>query len=352
MSDTTGQQTTGQTSPQWLRKVQLILGASDGSGLAIDEQFRITFSTQQKDSASTFNSCRVRIYNLSEKTTNQVLGLNKGGVEFSSLVLNAGYQPPGQFGTVFVGSIVEFKHGHESNVNTFLDIWAQTGDFMNWLTVSQTLAGPVEQQRIIDALTAKINSVGITNDPNNLVPQTGGVLPRGKVLNGTVMPLYRGLGKQRQSNFTIINGVMTEIPATGWLIGTPIVINSANGMVGFPSATSAGVELTCLLNPKIGVGQLIKINNADINQQTVTAAGRTQFPNTALNLYAAVTNDGIYRVLSHEIEGDSRGNPYYSKLICLAVDPSAAQDSSVSLFGPVAPPSAQPPPLTGPGHPA
>ena len=42
--------------------------------------------------------------------------------------------------------------------------------------------------------------------------------------------------------------------------------------------------------------------------------------------------DGFYKVLVHEIEGDTRGEPWYSTLTCLAVDKSAAAGSQVQPY--------------------
>lgn len=342
---------TTTSTPQWLRKAQVILvGGSTAFNIA--ENFRFTFNTVQSDGI-TFNTAKVRLYNLADTTISTILGQG-GGVEYSTLIINAGYQPPGNYGTVFKGSIIQFVKGRESNINSFLDVYAADGDQLNYVVVSTTLSNPVTQQQVIDKYRQAAADAGVSSTAS-IIPQTGGILPRGKVLFGLVMPLMRGLAKQRKSAWSVQNGVLVEVPLQGYLAGDIVKINAKTGLVGVPESTQQGVTLTCLLNPNIGIGQLIQINNAAINNNgvnnainttTITASGRGNLQ-TALDLYADVTNDGLYRVLVHEFEGDTRGNPWYSHLTVISADGSGP--GSVPLMNPIAPTSAQPGPVNVPG---
>ena len=316
-----------QQHNQWLRKAEIILAGGD-TAYSLTESFRFTFNTTQRD-AQTFNTARVRIYNLSDKTVQALLG--KTGVEYTKLIVNVGYQPPGNFGTIFQGTIAQFSYGRETNVNSYLDIFAADGDILNFHVVSGTLEGPTTQQDQIAAITTQLQESGITYNGINEAQQVGGILPRGKVLFGNGMSILRQLGKQRLSTWTVINGVLTEIPLTGYLPGEVVVINSQTGLIGTPETTQQGLTLTCLLNPRIFVGQRIKLNNKEINQTIVK--DRTADLSTALNLFASESADGIYRVCVHEFEGDTRGNSWYSHIVALSIDPSAPPNNSVSLYG-------------------
>ena len=50
-----------------------------------------------------------------------------------------------------------------------------------------------------------------------------------------------------------------------------------------------------------------------------------------LQFFASTTNDGFYRTLVVSHVGDSRGTEWYTKLVCLNLDPSAAPGKSVPL---------------------
>jgi hypothetical protein len=105
-------------------------------------------------------------------------------------------------------------------------------------------------------------------------------------------------------------------------------MNARTGMIGYPRATNQGILVTCLLNPAIKVAGLIRINNKDINQ-TNAPGGSTAifgFPTPkSKDFIAFATADGIYRVIVREHEGDSRGEPWYTNLTCLAVDATTAK---------------------------
>lgn len=315
--------------PQWLRKVEVIL-AGGSTAFNLTEEFRITFNVVVTDTV-TFNTVRIRIYNLSDNTVATILGAK--GVEFTKVVLNAGYQPPGSFGGIFEGTITQFGHGRENNVSSYLDVFASDGDVLNYAVINQTLAGPTTQADQIGAIGKAVTPFGIVTGASEL-QQSGGVLPRGKVMFGQVTNVVRGFGKSRNSTWSVQNGTLKEIPLTGYLDGEIVIINSQTGLVGTPETTQQGITLTCLLNPKIFVGNRIQLNNREINQTIITnrvAAG----PNgqAALGQFASESADGIYRVCANEFDGDTRGNPWYSHLTVIAVDPSAAPAASVSLYG-------------------
>ena len=63
---------------------------------------------------------------------------------------------------------------------------------------------------------------------------------------------------------------MTLVPVTGYLPGQAVQINSQTGMIGTPVATDGGIVVRCYINSNIKIGQLIQINQAEINQSAVT----------------------------------------------------------------------------------
>ena len=65
-------------------------------------------------------------------------------------------------------------------------------------------------------------------------------------------------------------------------------------------------------------------------------------------IYSPTGDDGFYRILVLEHEGDTRGNPWYSKITCVLVDTSVS-GTPVSSQGDATgdTPTAVPPPLNG-----
>lgn len=300
-------------SEQYGRKASLIVSAGS-SGLDLS-QLRFTFQTSAQNE-ETPNNCRIRVYNLKSDTVKQVQK------EFTRVVLQAGYEQ--SYGVIFDGTIKQFRVGRENGTDTYLDILAADGDqAYNFGVVNQTLASGSTPAQRRDALIKSMSKYGIQQGVDQMLP--GGVLPRGKVLFGMPRVFLRGLAQSNGCTWGISNGKVNILAMDGYLPGEAVKLTSATGMVGVPEATIDGIKVRCLLNPRIVVGGLVHIDNTSINQ---TAASKQTNPaNVAFDtykgvqLFADVTNDGLYAVYVAEHEGDTRGHNWYTNLVCLAVDP-------------------------------
>lgn len=299
---------------QFIRDASLLLVQGEK---ALDlSALRFKFQTSQQDEESPSN-CTIRVYNLSAKTVHQVR------TEYTRVVLQAGYEDAA-FGVIFDGTIKQFRIGREDNITTYLDILAADGDIAyNFSTVSKTLAaGSTAQDRVAAAIAA-MKPEGV--EAGQLVyPSTGGILPRGKVLFGMAKAIVRQNTQTMGATWSIQNGKINIIPLDGYLPGEAVILNSKTGLIGRPEQTIDGIKAKCLLNPKIIVGGLVKINNKSINQtvqQDENAAPVAYNSWANLQQFASVTADGLYRVYVAEHKGDTRGQEWYTDLICLTVDP-------------------------------
>ena len=91
------------------------------------------------------------------------------------------------------------------------------------------------------------------------------------------------------------------------------------------------------MNPAIFPRTLVQINNKDINQVANTTA-QGQSPQQAdltglgnLQFFASTAADGYYIVGYIEHSGDTRGNPWYSDMICLTADTAANRQAEIDL---------------------
>lgn len=296
---------------QWLRKASLVLVAGT-SGLDLSE-LHFTFRTSQTDVESP-NNCAIRVYNLSDDTIKQIRG------EFSEVVLQAGYEA--NYGVIFRGNIKQYRIGRESATDTYLDILAADGDLgYNFGVVNQSLgAGSTPKERY-QAMVGAMNSKGLYT---GFSPQTtGGVLPRGKVLFGMGRDLIRNHAASIGATWSIDQGKVNVIPLTSYLPGEALVLNSFTGLVGTPEQSEEGLRVRCLLNPRITVGGRVQIDEKSVNrtvQQNPNAAPVAYNQWTGIQNLATITADGFYRVYVAEHQGDTRGQAWYTDLVCLAVD--------------------------------
>lgn len=300
---------------QWIRKATLFLtDPATGKGLDLSE-FHFKFKCVAADTESP-NNASVRVYNLSRDTVKKVRS------EFSTVVLQAGYE--GNFGVIFKGTIKQWRVGRENATDTYLDILAADGDVgYNFATVNATLApqNSAPKDRV-NAIIGGFSQHGV-GPGSVLLPNTGGVLPRGKVLFGMARVALRQEVWSQGATYSIQQGAINILPLSGYLPGTAVVLNQLTGMVGQPESTVDGIKVRCLMNPRIQAGALIQIDNKSINQtiQTNPNAPIPYNQYTGIQLLASVSDDGLYRVYSAEFEGDTRGQPFYTDITALAFNP-------------------------------
>ena len=287
-------------------------------------EFRFTFDIRQQDSQSP-NTAIIRVFNLSIETVRQIQ------TAYIRVVLQVGYAHT-TVGVIFDGTIVQTRRGRERNVDSYLDILATEGDLpYTFAVINQTFAPGVTSAQLMEAYSKVLGGYGTPiTDNKGLI---GGTLPRGKVAFGMAIDYFSQLCITTGHTWVIQNGKIVAIPLTGYLPGEAVVLNSQSGLIGQPEATQQGVTLRCLINPKIRVGTRVQIANYLINETIDRGPGIVpNYANPFAGAYASVTEDGFYRVLVCEYEGDSRGQAWYQDLICLAIDPSVKPEQSVQRY--------------------
>lgn len=307
-----------QENELYLRRCSLLLvGAGDALDLS---EMRVTFETKQEDEQGP-NNCSIRVYNLSAATVKKIQG------EYSRVVLQAGYQNA-SFGVIFDGTIRQFREGREDARTTYLDILAADGDkAYNFSVVSKSVAAGVSPRERIATIVQAMNANGVSQG-QVLIEGTSGILPRGKVLFGLARVALGQEVEALGSTWNIDNGRVNVVPLTGYLPGEAVVLNSATGLLGRPEQTQEGVTARCLINPRIRLGGLVKIDQASVNktlQQKDAAIPGAQLAYNqyaGLQMFADVSADGLYRVYVSEYRGDTRGTAWWQDLTLLSVDPT------------------------------
>lgn len=286
---------------QWLRTCSLTVGKGS-AGLELGA-LRVVFATRKGD-VETPNSAEIRVYNLSDGTAARIRR------EFTRVVLQAGYQD--NIGTIFDGTIRQVRTGRENGTDTWLEIIAADGDAAyNFATVNTTLAAgskPADRVAVAQAAMAEKGAgAGYT-------PDLGGqALPRGKVMYGMARQHMRNEAETTDTTWSIQDGKVQMLPRAGYLPGAAVVLTHETGLVGTPEQTQDGIRVRCLLNPRLRVGGRIKLDNASVLR------AKTDLKASAL-LPPSLDHDGIYRILTVEFRGDTRGNDWYADMVCIGID--------------------------------
>lgn len=279
----------------------------------------VTFEVRAEDVQSPTNA-RIRVENLSRGTVSEIQE------QYSRVVLQAGYYGAA-FGVIFDGTVKQFAKGRSDAKTTYLDILAADGDLAyNYATVNTSLAAGSTPQQRLNTVISTLGAKGVK--PGDVViPNTGGILPRGKVLFGLTKAAMRQLTQDQDSSWNISSGRVNVTPLQAYTQQEAVLLNSKTGLIGRAEQTEDGVRARMLINPRVQVGGLVQIDNASINQtqqapEFALPAGQLPYDRyVGVQMLADVAADGLYRVYVVEYRGDTRGHEWYADLTLLAVDP-------------------------------
>lgn len=303
---------------QYIRRCNLIVASDKGEGLDLSN-LRIKFSIKKSD-AQTPNTAEITVYNLAEETAQRIRK------EFSSINLQAGYES--NYGIVFSGNIKQVRFGRESGTDTYMVIAAADGDAAyNGSVVNATLAAGSKQSDQINASAGAMAGKGVQKGS---IADTGSAkLPRGKVMYGMARDYLRQSAAASNTSWSIQDGKIQFVELTGVLPNQAVVLSSKTGLVGAPEQTNDGIKARCLLNPMLKIGGKVQINEKDINEAKLPDTSKDAQPNKP----ATIRHDGFYRLLVVEHSGDTRGNDWYSDLVCLDIDTTQPAGKQVKKNG-------------------
>ena len=312
---------------QFLR--QCVVSLAGSSSLSIPgggpKDLRVEFSIGASTLQSP-NAAKVRITNPNPQTIASFK--NK---EFSTLSIQAGYQD--NVGLIYTGEIKQSLYAHEEDqVTAYIDIFCAEGaNAYQQARVGSTLAaGYTPRDKLNLALTAMkpfgISGLGLCN-----VELDTPKYPRGRPFIGMGRDLIRQVALSAGAVWWIQNGQVHMVDHAKPLQSDgPVVLNSQTGLISYPHQTEGGIAARCLINPAIKIGTQVQIDEASINpaerDNTFDGGyGSVGNKNFNLNNTGQIAADGLYRVLYLEVEADTRGQPWYQTLTCLATGASPNQ---------------------------
>lgn len=308
-------------------------GDTKQDGLDISN-LRCVFSIQ-KTTAHTPNMLYARVYNLAPKTLAKV-------IEFTRVQVNAGYKYGTGYGLLFDGEVVQYRRGKETPVDTYLEIHAADGDtILNGTMAFQAYPAGTKQRKMLDDLNAKKKQL----DPNFKVTYIDEQLytaayQRDSILIGHSRDIERKMFLGSASQHFTNNGGFVAMQKTAYLPGEVAVLAPNTGLVGLPEVTPQGIQAKCLINPKLVLGGIVQIDSNLLSAVAFTPGSATQtdangnvIPNNSAagktynnNLWrqqmetAYTSPIGQYKIMLMTYTGDTRGNPWYCDLTCVAMD--------------------------------
>jgi hypothetical protein len=270
------------------------------------------------------NLLDAKVYNLSKPTMNKIN-------QFTRVQLSAGYWY-GDFGIIFDGTVVQYRRARESPTDTYLEILAGDEDSLNGAFTFKRFEIGTKESDVVQHLAKD------TGLPVGHISDTIGTekLLRPLTLAGPTMQYLREMAQKYGANIYADNGKLFFVEQAGYRPGEAVVLSPKTGLVGIPELTPQGLQVRCLLNPKLQLGGKIKIDPELIsgipfipgtNTQMTGAAGQAfkqiHAPAaSAVSIPEIVSASGLYKIMMLEVTGDTRGHPWYCDMICLATDAS------------------------------
>lgn len=296
---------------QFGRVCSLIVGDTSGNGMELSH-LRVTFIVNRAD-VQTLAHAIIRVYNPNPDTVKTIQK------EYTKVYLQAGYG--GTKALIFSGNVRQYRYGRENQTDTFMEIVAQDGDEgYNFATMGAhngcgNIARGWNQDSLHDLITKALNPYGIDS---GYTPTFGGkTMPRGKVCYGMARDYLRTLAESAGTSCHIADGKLNMIPLASTLPGEAVEINVDTGLIGMPQQTLSGITVRSLLNPKVKHGGTIKLKNDQIQLAQFSGAS------LALNQFPGLDPNGLYKVYAITMRGDTRGQEWYSDIICAGLNATA-----------------------------
>lgn len=231
---------------QFGRQWQLDL-SNDQETLVID-RLRVAFEIDKTINEKP-NPAKIQVWNLNRDHINQLLS-----GEFKKVALSVGY---GELRQIYAGDIVKPRVLRDG-----LDfvLTLECADGHQAYTTSRattTLKAGATDEQIIQELQKTMPKVqsGAIDIPNKRK------LPRGKVLNGNSRDILTKIARNNGADWSIQDGSLVFLPKDKVLNDDAVLLSQDTGMINAPEQTDEGLELTCLLNPALQIGGLVKVES-------------------------------------------------------------------------------------------
>ena len=241
------------------------------------------------------NLARITLYNPNQDT------LSALEEKYTRIVLNAGYE--GDLRLLFKGdvrNVFQTKTGRDR----LLTIYSGDGE-KSWqnATFNKTLSESLSVSSAIQEVLKTFSDVNIGTLQG--LPQVADKM-RGQVLSGSSKDIMDNFAEEYGFSWSIQDGEIIITPEQEPLEGDEaVLVTAATGMIGSPTITEIGVDVTTLLNPRLlpNRGFIIESINAEVT------IGNLFFRNVR-----RTTAEGLYKIQEVVFRGDSRDGDWLSSV--------------------------------------
>ena len=195
------------------------------------------------------NPAKIQVWNLNRNHINKLLSQ-----DYKKAALSVGYNELRQ---IYSGDITKVRIQRDG-LDFVLTLECSDGHVANTQSRAKTTlkAGATDKQ-IVEEIQKTMPKVqaGAIDIPNKRQ------LPRGRVLNGDSREILNRVARNNMADWSIQDGSLVFLPKDKVLSDDAVLISQDTGMINAPEQTDDGLEITCLLNPALQIGGLIKLES-------------------------------------------------------------------------------------------
>lgn len=195
------------------------------------------------------NPAKIQVWNLNRDHINQLLSQ-----DYKKVALSVGYNELRQ---IYSGDITKVRIQRDG-LDFVLTLECSDGHAAYTQSRAKTTlkAGATDKQ-IVEEIQKTMPKVqaGAMDIPNQRK------LPRGRVLNGNSRDILTKVARNNGADWSIQDGSLIFLPKDKVLNDEAVLISQDTGMINAPEQTDDGLEITCLLNPALQIGGLVKVES-------------------------------------------------------------------------------------------
>lgn len=310
-------------SQNYIRQLALYIEAIGRTYDAGQYSIRVRFSIKQSNTQIP-NTATIRLTN---QNRDLAKALCQPSAEGTYVSITAGYV--GNSGLLFQGHIVRTIYGRENPTDTLTQILCSDGDQgHNVAQVNKTLPPGSTPQTIVNTAMQALQPYALTlGFIGQTVDLSTPTYPRSIALFGMAYKALKDVAKSKRAEVSTQNLQVQILKTADYIPGGAFELNSLTGLIGMPTLTMDGVYARTLINPQMKVNGLVHIDQSLI-QGFLPPLGPDGQPlygyEDGSAIMPSIAADGIYRIVKIDVDGDTRGQPWYMDLLCIKPGESTA----------------------------
>lgn len=251
---------------QFGRQYRLLIG-NDVESIEITS-LRVNFEIS-KTISSEPNPATVQVYNLNESHRNAITSKL-----YNHLSLAVGYGDG--LRVIYTGDIIGSAIDRSGlDLITSMECGDGFDDYVGARVNTTIRAGATDAEILGEAAKVMQKSgTGVISLPKDRS------LPRGKVMTGNAREVLTKIAKNNDADWSIQDGNLIMLPKDRVLAeGEGFLLSQETGMINSPEKTDDGLKVTCLLNPSLRIGGLVRVQsiiknyNGDYKITEITHSG-------------------------------------------------------------------------------